>query len=296
MTTRRRATVVTAAAAAVACCIVGCTSAGSSGPVATVPASPSASSGGAATGTHWLLAASGITQLEQVASRAVVKRYLDGPQTTVITSDTIPSGLRGWDVNFAVDTRSLAEIRDDVTGGLSARISMILYDPEHWQFTPLSEQTDVGAAARTAASLASGAGRQLIVAPATNLVDATTPDVSAAGAFIQTGDLAKVAPSASWVDIQAQGLERDSQRYSSYVSQAVSQIRSANPSAVIYAGLSTNPSGSAVTAQQLLTDISLTSSEVTGYWLNIPSPGASCPACGEPQPQIGLEVLERMAQ
>jgi hypothetical protein len=233
--------------------------------------------------------------LDDVAGPAVVARYLAGPQTTVIVNAAIPSGLAGWHVTFAVDTRSLAEIRADLAGSLSPRISMVLYDPEHWQFTPLSEQSAPGPAARTAASLARAAGRQLIVAPATNLAQVTAPGASTARAFIQTDDLGKIAPSANWVDIQAQGLERNPQRYASYVSQAVSQIRSANPSAVIYAGLSTNPSGSPVTAAELIADVGLTSADLTGYWLNIPGPGASCPACGLPQPQIGLDVLERLA-
>jgi hypothetical protein len=232
--------------------------------------------------------------LNNAAGPAVVARYLDGPQTTVIISGAIPPSLAGWHVKFALDARSLAQVRADLLG-TSRRISMILYDPEHWQFTPITEQSAPGVAARTAQALVRKAGLQLIVAPGTNLAELTVPGATAPSAFIQTGDLGKIAPSANWVDIQAQGQERNSQRYESYVSQAVSQIRSANPSAVIYAGLSTNPSGPPVTAAELLADVSLTSSQVSGYWLNIPNPGASCPSCGQPQPQIGLDVLERVA-
>jgi hypothetical protein len=278
-----------ALAIAVAALIVGCTSTSPSPP----PASPQPT-GSVSTGTHWILAASGLTLLEEVAGPAVVKRYLDGPQTTILTSSTIPASLASWNVTFALDTRSLAEIRSDIAG-LSSRITMILYDPEDWAYTPLSEQTAVGEATRQAASLAHGAGRDLIVAPATNLAEATDPGVSAATAFMSSDDLGKVAPSANWVEIQAQGLERNSARYSAYVSQAVGQIRAANPNAVIYAGISTNPSGGPVTAAELLSDVNATSSQVTGYWLNVPTPGAACPACGEPQPQIGLDLLEGLA-
>lgn len=232
--------------------------------------------------------------LDNAAGPAVVARYLNGPQTTVILSGAIPPDLASWHVKFALDARSLAQVRSDLLG-LSRRISMILYDPEHWSFTPIIEQSAPGAAARTAQALVRRAGLQLIVAPATNLAEVTVPGATAPSDFIQTGDLGKIAPSANWVDIQAQGQERDSQRYASYVSQAVSQIRSANPSAVIYAGLSTNPSGSPVTAAELMADVSLTSSQVSGYWLNIPNQGAACPACGQPQPQIGLDLLERVA-
>jgi hypothetical protein len=292
VTARRCAALVIAAAAV----ITGCTS--TSRPSSTPPSSAQPG-GSVSTGTHWMIAASGLTLLEEVSGPAVVKRYLDGPQTTIITSSVIPAGLASWNVAFALDTRSLAEIRGGIAG-LSPRITMILYDPEDWAYTPLSEQTDVGAATRQAASLAHAAGRDLIVAPATNLAQVTASGmtntgVSAAPAFLQDGYLGQVAPSANWVEIQAQGLERNSARYSSYISQAVSQIHAASPSAVIYAGLSTNPSGGPVTAAELISDVNATSSEVTGYWLNIPTPGAACPACAAPQPQIGLDLLEGLA-
>jgi hypothetical protein len=281
-----------ALAVAIAALIAGCTSATS--PTQTTPPPSPQPTGSVSTGTHWMLAASGVTLLEQAGGTALVKRYLDGPQTTILTSSTIPANLARWNVTFALDTRSLAEISSGLSG-LSSRITMILYDPEDWSYTPLSEQTAVGEATRQAASLAHGAGRELIVAPATNLAQVTDPGVAAAPAFISSDDLGKVAPSANWVEIQAQGLERNSARYSAYISQAVGQIRAANPNAVIYAGLSTNPSGGPVTAAELLSDVSATSSQVTGYWLNVPVPGAACPACGQPQPQIGLDLLEGLA-
>jgi hypothetical protein len=277
-----------AALLAAGCSATGTTSTSPPPPASTSSAAP-------ATSEHWLIAASAITALDHAAGQAVVARYLNRPQTTVIVGTTIPPELGGWHVAFAVDTRSLAEIRADLLGGLPPRISMILYDPEHWQFTPLSEQLAPGAAARTAASLARAGGRQLIVAPATNLAQVTAPGASTASAFIQTDDLGKMAPSANWVEIQAQGLERDPERYASYVRQAVSQIRSASSAAIIYAGLSTNPSDPPVTAAELIADVRLTSAEVTGYWLNIPGSGTACPACGLPRPQIGLQVLERLA-
>lgn len=294
---RRRAAAIAGAAALAAGAMTGCGSTATSRPPATLPATPPASASASPGGQpHWLISASAITMLDDAAGRAVVARYLNGPQTTVIISGAIPPNLASWHVKFALDTRSLAQIRSDLLG-MSRRISMILYDPEHWQFTPAAEQSAPGTAARTAETLVRSAGLQLIIAPATNLAEVSAPGGSAANvnAFIQTDDLGKVASSANWVDIQAQGQERNSQRYASYVKQAVSQIRSANPGAVIYAGLSTNPSGPPVTASELLADVSMTSSEVSGYWLNIPNPGASCPACGLPQPQIGLDVLEHLA-
>lgn len=273
--------------------IGGCTSA------QTTPPAPPASSPPpvrpVSTGTHWLIAASAISKLDAVAGPAVVARYLDGSQTTVITGPAIPSFLAEWHVNFALDTRSLQEIRQGVTGSLSPRISMILYDPEHWAFTPIAQQLAVGPSTRTAASIAHGAGRELIAAPATNLAEVKEPGESTANAFMQTNDLEQVASSANWVEIQAQGLEWDPGRYAAYIKEALHQIRLGNPAAVVYAGLSTNPSGPPVRAAELVEDVRLTSAAVSGYWLNVPSPGTACPRCGQPQPQIAIDLFESLA-
>jgi len=286
-----------AAAVVLISVIAGCGSSGTSRPQ--VPAPVSAGSiavSPAVTATHWLIAGSAIAKLDGAAGQAVVARYLDGPQTTVITGSSIPSSLDGWHTAFALNTRSLAEIQHGVGNGLPSRISEIVYDPEHWSFTPLTEQSDVGGATAHAASLAHSAGRQLIAAPATDLARPVSPGEPASTAFLRTDDLAKVAVSANVVEIQAQGLGREPARYAAYVKQAVSQIRSAHPGVAIYAGLSTNATGGPVTAAELLSDVRLTSSEVYGYWLNIPSPGIFCPGCGQPQPRIGLELLQQLAR
>jgi hypothetical protein len=276
--------------------VAGCGSAGttqSGAPAPSSPASkqPSPAVSPASAGTHWLIGTTAISKLEGVAGPGTVASYLDGPQTTVITGTSIPSSLVGWHVAFALDTRNLAEIQNAVGGGLPSRITEILYDPEHWSFTPLTEQQNVGASTAQAASIAHGAGRQLIVTPASDLAEVEAPGQS----FLQTDDLAKVAASANVVEIQAQGLERNSSNYAGYVAQAVGQIRSANASVQIYAGLSTNPSGGPVTASELVSDVNLTKSEVVGYWLNIPAPSASCPRCAPPDPQIALDLLQSLA-
>lgn len=273
--------------------IAGCTSTGTTRLPAPVSSSPSV--GALSTGTRWLIAASAIRKLNEVAGSAVVARYFDGSQTTIITGRAIPAFLADWDVHFALDARSLQEIRLGVSGSLSPRISMILYDPEHWSFTPIAEQSAVGPSTETAAAIAHSAGRGLIVAPATNVAQMKAPGESTANAFLQTNDLEKVAHSADWVEIQAQGLERNPERYVAYINDALRQIRLANPNTMVYAGLSTNPSGPPVDAAELVEDVKLTSSAVNGYWLNIPSPGVACPRCGQPQPQIAIGLLESLA-
>jgi hypothetical protein len=224
----------------------------------------------------------------------VAARYLNSPLTTIITGRNISASLENWRAAFAFDTRSLQEIQRAGADPLSPRITMVLYDPEHWSFTPIAQQQAVGPSVQAAATLAHQAGLELIAAPATNLATSRPNGESAATAFLQTGDLGKAASSADWVEIQAQGLERNPDQYAAYIGQAVRQIRQVSKSAVIYAGLSTNPSGPQVELAELSADVKLTSGEVSGYWLNVPAQGAACPRCGQPQPQLAIELLEQV--
>jgi hypothetical protein len=246
------------------------------------------------TSPHWLIAASAVLKIDAAGGSAVATRYLDIPQTTIITGRSISGTLENWRAVFALDTRSLGEIQRAVASRLSPRITMILYDPEHWSFTPRAQQMAVGPSVRQAGTLAHRAGRELIATPATNLAVSRPDGESAASAFLQTNDLAEAASGANWVEIQAQGLERDPGKYAAYIGQAVRQIRHGNPAAVIYAGLSTNPSGPSVDLAELIADAKLTSREVSGYWLNVPTQGTACPRCGQPQPQLAIELLESL--
>jgi hypothetical protein len=247
-----------------------------------------------ATSPHWLIAASAILKIDAAGGSAVATRYLDIPQTTIITGRSISGSLDNWRAAFALDTRSLQEIQRAVASHLSKRISMILYDPEHWSFTPRAQQMAVGPSVRQAGTLARQAGRELIATPATNLALSRPDGESAATAFLRTNDLVGTASGANWVEIQAQGLERNPSQYAAYIGQAVRQIRQGNPAAVIYAGLSTNPSGPSVDLAELIAAVKLTSHEVSGYWLNVPSQGTACPRCGQPQPQLAIELLESL--
>ena len=240
----------------------------------------------------WMIAASAIRRIDAAGGATIVARYLNNPQTTIITGRNISPILRPWRVSFAFDARSLKAIRVALNAGLSARITRILYDPEHWIFTPRSQQVNVGASVREAAALAHGSNRQLIAAPATDLAKARTSGGSVATSFLRSNDLGQTAASADWVEIQAQGLERIPTKYAVYIKKAVRQIRGISQSVVIYAGLSTNPSGPMVTISELIADIRLTSHDVSGYWLNVPIQGNACPRCGAPRPELAIDLLE----
>lgn len=305
---RRRAGLL-ALVAAVSVVIAGCGSSPvrarrQSGPPTTSTSSPATTpahhggraAGPAATAPQLIISGSAVATLQASAGAAFVRRYLDSPRTILLVGKHIPAELAPWSAHFDYYVRSVAQLQAALAQGLPSQVSDLLYDPEHWAFTPLSEQLDVAAAAARAATLARGAGLGLVVAPATDLAEVTAPGRPVAAAFLASGILAGVSTSAAAVEIQAQGLESDPSRYAAFVREAVLQIREANPRAEVFAGLSTNPSGKLVTAGELLESVALTRHLVSGYWLNIPSQGVACPRCGSPQPQIAVSLLQELDQ
>ncbi len=170
----------------------------------------------------------------------------------------------------------------------------VLYDPEAWAFTPVAEQQNPVQAATAAAAVAHAHGIRLIVAPALDLTTVlakggTGPDWRQFLDLDLVGRLAKVA---DVVELQAQSLEQDTSVYTAFVQAAAAQASAARPGIDLLAGLSTNPPGVPIEARQLTSAIQATRSLVDGYWLNVPAPGARCPACNAPRLDIAVQVLQ----
>src|SRR5262249_2736068 len=114
--------------------------------------------------------------------------------------------------------------------------------------------------------------------------------------YLRLGIAADAARYADVFDIQAQRAERSTELYTTFVRQAAAQAREANPKVVVLAGISTNPNGQHVTADDLLRAIAATRDVVDGYWLNIPRPGPHCPRCNDYRPDIAIDVLHRLGR
>lgn len=180
-------------------------------------------------------------------------------------------------------------------GTIDASVRAILYDNEHWQFTPDEEQRGHAEFTRMAAELVHAHGLKFIAAPAVNLTRVLAAGgARGPGAYLATGIARDAARYADVYEIQAQGSERDSGKYASFVTAAARQAREVNPHVIVLAGLSTNPSGQHVTADDVLAAISATRSAVDGYWFNIPHPSAYCPRCNDFRPDIAIEVFKRL--
>ena len=61
------------------------------------------------------------------------------------------------------------------------------------------------------------------------------------------------------------------------------------------AGISTQPIGQQVTADDILGAIAATRDVVDGYWFNIPQPSQYSPRATEFRPDIAIDVLRRLA-
>ncbi|MGC5258943.1 hypothetical protein ACPXCG_21595 [Gordonia sp. DT218] len=195
--------------------------------------------------------------------------------------------------------RSAADLGTALSAGqVPDSMHWLLLDLEAWSLTPKPEQRDPIGALRRAEDVAHRYGKGVIFAPAINLMNVLEPGLSG-DALYQAFIDRLVTPGAAIADgfeIQAQRTEA-TQYATSFVKEAVQAAYAANPSgAPVLAGVSTNPNGRQVTADDMIEVYNAAKTAgATGYWLNIPGGGNECPNCGEPQYQVAVEFLEKIS-
>ena len=224
---------------------------------------------------RWMVASGALHLLSQAARQLIE----NSPNNLIIYAPSqTPANTPAVPVATFRSYASLATTLAD--GGLSKRFKYVLLDLEVWQFTPANEQADPILYYQEAARLLKNYGLELIAAPGSNIF-AQSPSLSGPNyqRMLSSGLFGAVAPFAAIFSIQSQSLEFKPSLFSAYVSQAASALRSANPSIVVFAGLSTNPPAGTASASQLSAAMNSVSTSVHGFWLNIPKPGPSCPNC-----------------
>jgi len=227
---------------------------------------------------HWLIA---VSALQKIADNPVTTQVLLPANTTIIEHHPVrlPTPWRNNAhilISFASDQRFVSTPAAQLQG---ASLVGVGYDNEAWSLTPISEQHRAAWYEQRFAARAHTLGL-----PYWQLGNLPSLDGSRYGG----------ARWAQVIDVQIQHAERNPLRYRQVLTEAVAQIRHWNPQVRILAGLSTNPSGGPVTATMLDHDIRATRSLVWGYWLNIPSPGRSCPRCAPSHPSIAIALFRQM--
>jgi hypothetical protein len=244
-------------------------------------------------GPAWLLTRSALAQL---LADPVVRDELRRSRIYEILRPG-QRALAGIGAEPVVTFASATALEDAISRGqLAAGTYGVLYDPEAWSFTPVSEQRDPVRAVIQAAAVAHGHALRFLVAPALNLTTVLNPGDRKPRwrQFLALNLAGNLARYADFIELQAQSLERDTAAYTSFVRSATSQAVAANPRISVLAGLSTNPPGAPVDSQHLTAAIHATRPAVVGYWLNIPGQGARCPTCNPSRPDIAIQVLRRL--
>jgi hypothetical protein len=205
----------------------------------------------------------------------------------------------GWNAIPLRSFKSFGDIRNALaTNALSSDAKGVMYDYESWRFTPTEEQQNPVGYVKQAADLVHARGLLFFTAPAVDLVPVLAPDSDRKRqdeTYLRLGLAADAARYADVVDIQAQRFEPDTQRYAKFVRAAAAQARQANPKVLVLAGVSTQPGGQHVTADDILRAIEATRDVVDGYWFNIPEPSEYSPKVTEFRPDMAIDVLRQLA-
>lgn len=241
----------------------------------------------------WMLTRGALSQVmpdPTVAARLEAARVYE-----ILTPGEQPLAVAGAEP--VVTFSAVSALRQTVDGNqLPAGTRAVLYDPEVWPYTPVTEQRNPVRAAQQAAAVTRAHHLTLIVAPALDLVTARPRSPGPLWRqYLRLNLAGAIARVAGVVEIQAQSLEREPQTYRALVRAAAAQARAANPDVSVLAGLSTNPPGAVISSQQLAADIRVSSAAVSGYWLNVPGQGPRCPACHPPRPGLARQMLGQFA-
>jgi hypothetical protein len=154
------------------------------------------------------------------------------------------------------------------------RIEVVMYDPERWPATPHDEQRNPTLAMRVFAAVARAHGyERVVLTPHPNLMEVrgavcgAFPGERIHEAFLRCGIPRVAAEVGDIVEIQAQYLQHDEERYAAFVAEAAAQARAENEDVMVLAGLSTRFSNS---ARDLLQAWDAVAEHVDGHYLAVP--------------------------
>jgi len=245
---------------------------------------------------RWLVASKAAAAL---ASNSDASGLFDRARPFVIAGPALKRLPPGWKAVSLRSFKSVEDIRNALeSNALGPEVKGVMYDCEKWRFTPAKEQQNPAPRMKEAADLVHAQGLLFFAAPAVDLVTVLAPDDDRKRqdeTYLRLRLAADAARYADVFDVQSQRFERDAERYANFVREAAAQARQANPKIKVLAGLSTQPGGQVVTADDILRAIDATRDLVDGYWFNIPEPSQYSPAVTEFRPDIAVDVLRQLA-
>ena len=242
----------------------------------------------------WLLNGPAVAEF---AKNPESRRFFDNAEPFVIErkddASRLPESWRAISVRSFTSYRAIERALSN--GSVISNARAILYDNEGWKFTPEDEQRNPARYMKMAAEIVHGKGLMFIAAPAVTLVKRLAPPSEKRyDAYVRLEIAADAARYADVIDIQAQGSEKNVRLFSNFVQRAAEQARTANPKVLVLAGISTNPNGQRVTAEEVHRAIVSTQPYVDGYWFNVPSRNEYCPGCTDFRPDIAIDVLRML--
>jgi len=219
-----------------------------------------------------MIADSALGLLNPLMPQAELNHFFNQPGTFELgAGDLMP---------FATQTNVFRDYNAEVAAlqnGVGTGVGAVLYDPEHWQFTPLEQQKQPALYEGLAAQRAHAASLMAIESPALDLLANSGAKGPLWRQYLENDYAGEAAANADVVEIQAQSLELNPQQYMTFVEEAVAQARAANPSVDVIAGLSTYDSQGPVTSTELYHDAVGVIGVVNGFWLNVPGVSPSNP-------------------
>jgi hypothetical protein len=210
------------------------------------PVLSSAAPASAANGPAWLM---GAGTLAGVAAQdpSTASQLLNTPSTygagSSLNADPIQPGLASTPV---LSYTSYAQFASDIANGnISFPYQWVMYDPEEWSATPLSEQQNPIKYMTLFGQLAHANGLKVIQAPAMDLAyvhGSVIPRLrreSGPAWYVRVNLAGAAAASGDIVNVQTESQTTNLPAYDSLYNTAARQARAANPGVQVFAEVST---------------------------------------------------------
>lgn len=261
---RRTLVAVTAAGALAAGAVVGSVLA--SGGVAS-----------AATRTGWIVAA-GTLNAENTQDPATANHLLNTPTAYGAGASLVRSPIQpGYATTPVLGYTSYAQFNSDIqNGNISYPYQWVMYDPENWSSTPVSEQQNPIKYMTQFGRLAHANGLKVIMAPAQDLgtvSGSVIPRLSGESLptwFVRANIAGAGAAVSDVFDLQNESQTTNLTQYDSLFNSVAAQARAANARIQVFAEVST----ATATAQQM----TAAAQSVTANGYYVAAPGAAAQA------------------